>query len=123
MPASTDVVERVRDVIIELRSLRTEMSQPDTDPTTGLANKKVPLEDARKLKNAVDEFRLFLWAYLDIWDCVGETPKDRLQKIRMQGAADMLALLTDEFQSTGLPSGAESNRLRSQINVILPLLR
>jgi hypothetical protein len=74
------------------------------------------------LKNAVDEFRLFLWAYLDVWDCAGDSARDRLQKIRMQSAADMLALLADEFRSTGLLAGAESEKLRAQIDLVLPLL-
>lgn len=118
--ASGDVLERVRDLMVEIRSLREEIAQPATDPSTGMATRKLPDDVSRELKNAVDEFRLFLWAYMDAWDGGREGPNVRLQKIRMQGAADMVALLAQEFRS-GLPAGSEADRLRTAIDAIQPL--
>lgn len=120
--APADVLDRVRELTRQLRALRIEMGQPATDASTGLAKKKVPLDAARELKNAVDEFRLFLWAYLDVWDATGDDAKIRLQRIRMQGAADMLALIADELKSTGRTATTETTKLRQQIDNISPLL-
>lgn len=118
---SGKVADRIQNLISELQSLREEIAQPDTDPTTHLATPKLASDAGRQLKNAVDEFRLFLWAYLDTWAVGGDGPKVRLQKIRMEGAADMLELLADEFRS-GLPKSEQAERLRKTIEGILPLL-
>jgi hypothetical protein len=64
---SNEVLNRAHQVIEQLHSLRQELSQPAADPSSGLATHKIPLDVARQLKNAVDEFRMFMWAYLDVW--------------------------------------------------------
>lgn len=123
MPVSADLIERIHSLTEELRLVREAISEPAKDELTGLAKKKVPLDIARGLKDSVDEFRLFLWAYLDVWDGDREGAKARLQKIRMQGAAEMLTLLADELRSARAPGSLESERLRQQVETILPLLK
>lgn len=120
---STDVHDRINHLISELRALRAEMAQPATDPATGLAKKKVQLDTGRQLKNAVDEFRLFLWAYLDAWDTKADSPKARFQRIRMESAADMLATLAEEFRTAPLPASRETDKLRTQVDAIAPVLK
>ena len=120
-PVSTDVVNRVHAIMDELRSLRKEMSQPGVDAFTGLATHKLPLDEGRQLKNVVDDFRMFLWAYLDTWDTRGDNPKARLQKIRMQSAADLLSFLAEDFRSSSLPVSGEREALRKSIDAVVPL--
>ena len=115
--------QRVLNVIKELQAIQAELGQPDTDPRSGLAAPKVGVEDAQKLKATVDQLRLFLWAYLDAWSHGTADPTSRLQKIRMESAADMLRLLHDDFRLKGVPPSPESQRLAERLREMLPLLQ
>lgn len=63
--SSDDLVQRMRKAIDEIEHIRNELSPPATDPQTGLAASQVPLDAVSQLKCCVDQFRLFLWAYID----------------------------------------------------------
>ncbi len=115
--------QRVLNVISELQAIQAELGQPESDPSSGLAAPKIPIEDAQKLKAAVDQLRLFLWAYLDAWTHGAPDPTSRLQKIRMESVADMLRLLHDDFRMTGVPPSPEAQRLGERLRDILPLLQ
>ncbi len=60
-----ELVQRMRNTIEAMGHIQRELSQPATDPQTGLAAPQVPLETVNHLKCCEDQFRLFLWAYVD----------------------------------------------------------
>ena len=66
--------------------------------------------------------RIFLWAYLDTWAAGSADPRNRLEQIRMESAAEMLRQLRQEFHITGLPPTTEGRRLSDQIRAVTPLL-
>jgi hypothetical protein len=115
--------QRVLNVVNELQTIQVELGHPEADPANGLAAPKVPLEDAQKLKTAVDQLRLFLWAYLEAWSHGNADPTSRLQKIRMESVADILRLLHDDFRMKGVPPSPEARRLAEQLRAVLPLLQ
>ncbi len=60
-----ELVQRMRNTIEAMEHIQRELSQPATDPQTGRAAPQVALETVTQLKCCVDQFRLFLWAYVD----------------------------------------------------------
>ncbi len=116
------LIERIDYVIDSIEFIRAELSHPATDKSTGLAVPKVPVAVAQRLKYSVDQFRLFLWAYLDSWAQGSTNPASRLQRIRMAAAADMLGLLAQEFSSEGVPTGSEAFRLGEQLRAMASIL-
>ena len=120
---SAEILDRVHAVINAVQFLREEMLRPAADPVTGLAVRKVPAEDTRSLKSAIDEFRLFLWAYMDAWDVNGcANPKSQLQRIRIRAVTDMLRLLMDDFRRDGVPSTQDVEDLLGQIRAMAVLV-
>lgn len=63
--SQAELVQRMRNAIEAMERIQRELSQPVTDPETGLATPQVQLETVNQLKCCVDQFRLFLWAYVD----------------------------------------------------------
>jgi len=107
--------DRIQNVIEELASIREELSSPATDPKTGIAIAKVSVDALHPLKATIDEFRLFLWAYMDSWTQGHGDATSRLRRIRMDAATDMLRRLSEDFEASGMPDSAESSRLREQV--------
>ncbi len=63
--ALAELVQRMRKAIEDMERIQRELSHPTADPRTGLAMPQAPLETVNQLKCCVDQFRLFLWAYVD----------------------------------------------------------
>jgi hypothetical protein len=114
--------ERVQAVLRELAALRAELGSPTKDPATGLAAPKLSAEHMRAFKREIDQMRMFLWAYLDTWAAGSADPKNRLEQIRMESAAEMLRQLRQDFRITGVPPTTEGRRLSVQIRAVTPLL-
>lgn len=114
---SNDVCRTADELVASLRSMQQELSEPATDPATGMPVSKLPLEQVRQLKLVVDELRLFLWAYLDTWSQGRGESADALQRIRIGAVTDMLHALESGFRNCGLPNIPEleilSERVRS----------
>ncbi len=107
--------ERIQNLIREIDAIKAELRQPAADPKTGLAIAKAPDTVVQQLKTAVDQFRLYLWAYLDTRAAGGMAPETRLQEIRTEAAADMLRQLSTDFAARGVPANPAANRLRDQL--------
>ena len=118
----SQLVERVQAVLRELAALRAELGSPTTDPATGLAVPKLSAEYMRDFKHEIDQMRMFLWAYLDTRAASSADPRNRLEQIRMESAAEMLQLLRQDFRNTGVPPTTEGRRLSDQIRAVTPLL-
>ena len=114
--------ERVQAVLRELAALRAELGSPTKDPATGLAAPKLSAEHMRAFKREIDQMRMFLWAYLDTWAVGSTDPKNRLEQIRMESAAEMLRQLRQDFGITGIPPTKAGRRLSVQIREVTPLL-
>jgi hypothetical protein len=114
--------ERVQAVLRELAAIRAELGTPTKDPATGLAVSKLSAEHVRDFKHEVDQMRMFLWAYLDTWAVGSTDPRNRLQQIRMESAAEMRRQLRQDFRITGVPPSTEGRRLSVQIRAVTPLL-
>jgi hypothetical protein len=118
----SQLVERVQAVLRELAAIRAELGSPTTDPATGLAVPKLSAEHVRDFKHQIDQMRMFLWAYMDTWAVGSTDPKDRLQQIRMESAADLVRQLRQDFRITGVPPTKAGRRLSVQIRAVTPLL-
>jgi hypothetical protein len=118
----SELVVRLQVLLWELAAIREEPRTPATDPNTGLATPKIPAEFVRGFKLEIDQLRLFLWAYMDTWAVGSTDPKNRLEQIRMESAAEMLQQLQREFHRTGVPPTAEGRRLSAQVRAVTPLL-
>ncbi len=118
----SQLFERVQAVLRELAALRAELGTPTKDPATGLAVSKLSAEHVRDFKHEIDQMRMFLWAYLDTWAVGSTDPRNRLQQIRMESAAEMLRQLRQDFRITGVPPTTEGRRLSVQIRAVTPLL-
>jgi hypothetical protein len=116
------LVERVLAVLQELAAIRAELGSPTTDPATGLAVAKLSAEHVRDFKRQVDQMRIFLWAYMDTWEVGSTDPRNRLDQIRMESAAEMLRQLRQDFHITGVPPTTEGLRLSLQVRAVTPLL-
>ncbi|MFI5112247.1 MAG: hypothetical protein ACHP9S_05465 [Terriglobales bacterium] len=116
------LVERAQAVLRELAAIRAELGTPTRDPATGLATPKISAEHMRDFKREIDEMRLFLWAYMDTWAAGSSDPRNRLQQIRMESAAEMLLQLRGDFRITGVPPTKEGRRLSEQVRAVTPLL-
>ncbi len=119
---NTRLVQRIHTVLQEMQAIREELSIPAKDPETGELTPQVRHETVQALQTAVDQTRIFLWAYVDSWAIGGATPVKRIQRIRMQHVAEMLQKLHEDFHGTGLPPISETERLRAQVRAIMPLL-
>ena len=115
-----NLAEAIESLIQQIDAVRYELSAPATDPATGLAVAKAPIDSVLRLKNEVDQFRLFLWAYVDSHP--GEDTSSRLRHLRMERTADMLGQLSSDFRNTGVPSTEDAARLREQIRAIEPMM-
>ncbi len=109
-----DCNARMLRLVSELQKVREELNQPDTDPHTGMAGPKLPLETTQTLKREVDELRLFLWAYLDAWTG-NMSVQEKLQQIRIESALDMLRLLDRDFRASKVPPSLTTERFYQQI--------
>jgi hypothetical protein len=110
----TELTKRVLHLIRDLRAIQEELSNPISNPQTGMAGAKLPLQTTQEFKAVVDGVRLFLWAYLDTWS--GDTAvQHKLQQIRIEAAADMLRLLDQDFRGSGVPDTPQAQRLCLQI--------
>jgi hypothetical protein len=118
----SQLLERVQAVARELAAIRAELGSPATDPATGLAVAKLSAEHVRDFKREIDRMRMFLWAYMDTWEVGSADPRNRLDQIRMESAAEMLRQLRQEFHITGVPPSTEGRRLSDQIRAVSPLL-
>ena len=118
----SQLVERVQAVLQELAAIRAELGTPTTDPATGLAVSKLSAEHVRNFKREIDQMRIFLWAYMDTWKVGSTDPRNRLEQIRMESAAEILQQLRQEFCVTGVPPTTEARRLSEQIRAVTPLL-
>ena len=78
--ASLGLSQRIESIIESIEFVRAELSYPAADPITGLAIPKVTVATVRRMKYSVDQFRLFLWAYLDTWAQGGSDPAVRMQR-------------------------------------------
>jgi hypothetical protein len=116
------LVERVQAVLRELAAIRAELGNPAIDAATGLTAAKLSAEDVRAFKREIDQLRIFLWAYMDTWEVGSTDPRNRLEQIRMESAAEMLRQLRQDFRITGLPPTAEGRRLSVQVQAVTPLL-
>lgn len=119
---SAGLTHRIESLIDDIETIRAELSHPGTDPSTGLAVPKVPVESVSRLKYTVDQFRLFLWAYLDTWPQGGSNPEARLRRIRMEAASDMLRLLTRDFSAGSVPPPDVASRLGEQLRAIASVM-
>lgn len=122
MSSAATLSEQIELVIREIDSIRAELSRPKQDPVTGLAVPKVPARTVQQLKNSVDQFRLFLWAYLDTWAAGGSDPQLRMRDIRIVCAADLLGKLAGDLQTGGTLPAPEARRLREQLHTVESLL-
>ena len=118
----TELVQEIEAVMESLELLRAQLSRPKQDAATGLAVPQVPVRAVQQLKNTVDQFRLFLWAYLDTWALSGTDPLGRMRAIRTDCAIDLLGRLLSDFQAGGAPTGTEAQVLRERLEVIHSLL-
>jgi hypothetical protein len=118
----SQLVERVQAVLRELAAIRAELGTPATDPATGLAVPKLSAEHVRNFKHEIDQMGQFLWAFIDSWAAGSADPRNRLQQIRMESAAEMLRQLRQDFCITGVPPNTDGRRLSVQIRAITPLL-
>jgi hypothetical protein len=116
------LVERVQAVLRELAAIRAELGTPAADPATGLAVPKLPTQHVHDFKHEIDQMRLFLWAYMDTWAVGSTDPRNRLEQIRMESAAEMLRQLRQDFRITGVPPTTEGRRLSVQVRAVTPLL-
>jgi len=116
------LVERIQAVLRELAALRAELGSPTKDPATGLAVPKLSAEHVRDFRHEIDQMRLFLWAYMDTCAAGSTDPRNRLQQIRMESAAEMLRQLRQDFRITGVPPTTEGRRLSVQVRAVTPLL-
>jgi hypothetical protein len=114
--------ERIEQLIHDIEAIKAELRQPNTDPKTGLAVPKVPIPVINHFKYAVDQLRLFLWAYQDAWAQGALNPEQRLQQIRTEAAADILRTLGSEFSHKGVPATPEVMKLREQLRTVGALL-
>jgi hypothetical protein len=118
----SQLVARVQSVLQELAAIRAALGTPATDPATGLAVAKLSAEHVRHFKREIDQMRLFLWAYMDTWAVGSTDPRNRLEQIRMESAAEMLRQLRQDFRITGVPPTTEGRRLSVQVRAVTPLL-
>ncbi|HEX9119038.1 MAG TPA: hypothetical protein VF840_00710 [Terriglobales bacterium] len=118
----SQLVERVQAVLRELAAIRAELGSPTIDPATGLAVAKLSAEHVRAFKHEIDQMRIFLWAYMDTWAVGSTDPRNRLEQIRMESAAEMLRQLRQDFRITGVPPTKEGHRLSDQVRAVTPLL-
>ena len=116
------LLERVQAALRELAALRAELGSPTKDPATGLAVPKLSAEQMRDFKREIDQMRMFLWAYMDTWVAGSTDPRNRLQQLRMESAAEMLRQLRQDFGITGIPPTKAGRRLSVQIRELTPLL-
>ena len=122
MSSSTGLQPEIGAVIEAIELIRTELSHPKQDPITGLAVPKVPVQTVQQLKNSIDQFRLFLWAYLDTWASGGNDPLLRMRDIRIDCATDLLGRLAGDLQNGGIPPTSQTRRLREQLQIVQVLL-
>ncbi len=108
----TDLKTQQRAIELEkqIQSLQHELQSPMD--TAGTASPRLAVEDAQRLKRKIDDFRLFLWAYVDSWAERRSDPAARLQRIRLQAVADMVNLLREELAEHGLPDNPEARAVR-----------
>ncbi len=116
------LLHRVQAITEQLASLRQELGHPAADPQTGLAVPKLSPEEVRGLKLEVDHMRMFLWAYMDSWSILGDDTQQRLQRMRINTATDMLRQLQDDFSRVGVPASAEANLLAQQLHALTPMM-
>ncbi|MGI9101305.1 MAG: hypothetical protein ACR2IF_02560 [Terriglobales bacterium] len=119
----SELGRRVELVMAELHAIRAELEHPRADPTTGLAEPRLPADTVRRLQQEVDRTRLSLWAYIDSWSVGGNDPALRLRQMRMESAANMLRQLKQEFQTSGLPANPEARRLSDEVREFAPFAR
>lgn len=119
---SSALALRIESLIDNIETIRADLSCPVTDPSTGLAVPKVPVNVVHPLKSSVDQFRLFLWAYLDSCSQGDSSPEVRLQQIRMEAASNMLHLLAKDFSTGGVPPTTEASRLGEQLRAIASVM-
>jgi hypothetical protein len=118
----SQLVERVQAMLRELAAIRAELGTPAIDPATGLAVAKLSAKHASDFKREIDQMRIFLWAYMDTWEVGSTDPRNRLEQIRMESAAEMLRQLRQDFNITGVPPTTEGRRLSVQVHAVTPLL-
>jgi hypothetical protein len=116
------IAATIESLIAVVHTVHEALSQPAADPATGLAVAKVPLESVNRLKNVIDQFRLFLWAYVDSRVMDATDAPARLRHMRMERAADMLNQLSADFRVSGVPTTEDAARLREQIRAISPVI-
>lgn len=119
---ASDLSQLLESVIQQIGLIHDELSRPAVDSKTGLAIPKAPLETVRRLKNTVDQFRLFLWAYVDSHEGEAGDPAARLRHLRIERAADILGQLSSDFRHAGVPNTEDAARLREQIRTIEPMM-
>lgn len=105
----------------QVQSLQHELESPmaNVSPAAG----KLPVADAQRLKRAIDDFRLFLWAYIDAWSEKRSETAGTLQRIRLQAAADMLTALRSELTGKALPDTPEGRALRLALQTFSQMVR
>jgi len=120
--SSMNLAELIQTVMTNLELIRAELSYPASDPATGLATPKVSASTVRQLKLSIDQFRLFLWAYVDTWALGGSDPKMRMRSIRIECAAELLGQLANDLRSSGVPETGEARRLNEQLQNVASLM-
>jgi hypothetical protein len=117
-----DLNQLIGNLVENIEMVQSQLSHPASDPATGLALRRASITQVQRLKISVDQFRLFLWAYVDSWSHGAITPEARLQRIRMEAATDMLRNLTKDFANTGVPPSSEAARLGEQLRAIASVM-
>ncbi len=119
---SDEATQLADDLIPMLRRLQRELSHPATHPITGAPEPKMAIEQVRQLKAVIDEFRLFLWAYLDSWARTRGETSQALQRIRMGAVVDMLHALETEFRESQVPDSPEFERLMMRVQAFSKIM-
>lgn len=114
--------DEIENLIQAFDRVRTRLSHPTSDPNTGLAVPSAPASTVRRLKNSVDQFRLYLWAYVDTWALGGSDPRFRMRSIRIECAAELLGQLTSDLQTDGIPPTPEAKRLHERVRQVATLM-
>lgn len=105
-----DVRKQALELEQQMRLLQDELRSPLE--VGGTAAPKLPVEEGRRLKRVVDDFRLFLWAYIDTWSENRSDMAATVQRIRLQAVADMMNVLRSELAGKGIPQSPEGRAVR-----------
>jgi hypothetical protein len=116
-----DVRKMAEQLLADIATLQGELGVPAASAQSGLAVPRISIEEARRLKAAVDMFRMFLWAYLDSWESKQDV-QAKLRNIRMDCVSDMIAVLHRDFREHGVPANPSAERIWLEVGRMAELL-